>query len=615
MLSLHLYFPFLTSIDPLFALAEQATFSVKYAYMSPRKVLIILGLLCLCFGGIATKLPAFQVRADIIDDLEKQKNDLQHLLDLSAAATTPLESTVTDLQNRMNKAQADIHTAQVQTDQIAQTITVQEKDIARQYQIFAFRVAAEYKRKSLNSPFLILLASQNAANLTRDLAYRLAAENQNNSLIHQTGAQIQDLQQQKADLVARQQKLSQLRAEMDKQVAQFQTIIQGAKAYQKSLAGRIADLSAQQTQILAARSGSFVTSVGDVPLADDFNASIAFKPQAPSDSFAVFSFGAFTHRNGMSQYGAKGRADSGQSVETILQAYYPGATLKKDYNEPGNITVDGYGSISFEGRYLKGIGEMPSSWNSNALKAQAVAARSYALSYTNNGQKSICTNENCQVFTGQNKGGAWESAVNDTNHWVLVDGGGNPISTQYASTDGGYTNSVGWDTASGNNSGDWSSQAWESKAGSPWFYKAWYTQGYSVNSNKCGRNHPWLSQQEMSDIVNAWIVRKNPNGADVNRIQPVSISQCNVGGGGGNPYSMEELKSFADNSGGAVTHINSVSVSNNNSAQTSSVHFDTNRGSVDIPGDEFKTTFNIRAPGYLSIPQTSYTFFNIEHKS
>ncbi len=583
--------------------------------MFGRKILLLSLTLTLLLSGslVMAQLPMFRVRADIIDDIEKQKNDLQHLLDLSAAATTPLEGQFADLQNRVGKAQADIKVAQQQTDQIAQTIESREKDLATQYQIFALRVSAEYKRTAITSPMVIFLANNNAVDLTRDLQYRAAIENQNNQAIHQTGQQIQDLQQQKIDLVTRQQKLAALSSDLDKQAAQLKTIIDGARAYQKTLAGQIAALSAQQQQILAARSGSFTTSVGDVPLADDFNASIAFKPQAPGDSFAVFSFGAFTHRNGMSQYGAKGRGDNGQTAEDILKAYYPNATLKKDYNEPGNITVDGYGSMSLEDRYLQGIGEMPSSWNGAALRAQAVAARSYALSYTNNGQKSICTTESCQVFTGQNKGGNWQNAVNDTKHWVLVDGSGNPISAQYASTDGGFTNSAGWDTKGGGNSGNWSTQAWESIAGSPWFYKSWYTQAYSTNSAKCGRSHPWLSQQEFSDIINAWIVRKNPNGADVNRIQPVTISQCNIGGAGGNPYSMDDLRNIAGNSGGAVTHVNSVSVSNNNSAQTTNVHLETNRGGIDIPGDEFKTTFNIRAPGYLSIPQTDYTFFNVEH--
>ena len=47
--------------------------------------------------------------------------------------------------------------------------------------------------------------------------------------------------------------------------------------------------------------------------------------------------------------------------------------------------------------YLKHLYEMPSGWPSEALKSQAIAARSYALSYTNNGSGSICPSQQCQV--------------------------------------------------------------------------------------------------------------------------------------------------------------------------------------------------------------------------
>ena len=49
-------------------------------------------------------------------------------------------------------------------------------------------------------------------------------------------------------------------------------------------------------------------------------------------------------------------------------------------------------------KYLLGIYEMPESWPMEALKAQVIAARSYALAYTNNGSGEICATESCQVY-------------------------------------------------------------------------------------------------------------------------------------------------------------------------------------------------------------------------
>lgn len=549
---------------------------------------------------------------DPLEQLEQEKNELAKLLKMSADATTPLENQVKDIGSRIKKAQADINIAQAQANQLGKTIADRELSLATQYKVFTDRVAEAYKRSFYQSPFISFLASNNASDLTRQLQYQATIGGRDNQLIHKTGQEIKDLENQKKDLENRQKKLASLQVELDKQADFFNKEIQGAKKYQQELSGKIAALTAKQQEILNARSGSFTTSVGDVPLADDFNASIGFKSQAPGDSFAVFSIGAYTHRNGMSQYGAKARAEAGQSVEDILKAYYPGTELKKDYSEMGSINVQGTGTISFEDQYLQGIAEMPSSWNINALKAQAIAARTFAIRYTDNGKKQICVTEACQVFRNSKKGGDWEKAVNETKGWVLVKDG-QPASTQYASTHGGFSNTGGWDTTDGQGGSDWLSKAWESKAKSPWVYKSWYRQSYSSSSANCGRNHPWLSQEEFSDIVNAWIVRSNPNGADVNRIVPVTINQCAVGGGGGNPYSMDELRSLANGSGGAVTKVTSVSVSNNNSGQSTTVRLQTNRGSLDISASEFKTTFNLRAPGFLSIPQKSFAFFNIEH--
>jgi len=551
---------------------------------------------------------------DQIEELENQIKELRSLKEQSEAATKPLLSELANIDSRIISAQRGIEQAKLQAEQVSEDIDQREEDLAVQYLILSKRIAEQYKRHRVQSPLMIFLASHNAAKFTQDLAYRSSIEAQDNRLITELGAEIEQLEDDRTRLKSDQDRLAVLQTQLNEQAVFFRAEIANAQEYQKELTGKIAELSAKQQAIINARSGTHTTAIGEVPPADDHAASIAYKSQAPGNSFAMFSFGAYTHRNGMSQYGAKARADDGQSVEDILKAYYPNATLKKDYSVPDNITVDGVGTIPFEGQYLQGIYEMPSSWHVNALKAQAIAARTYAIRRTNGGQSSICTTEACQVFKNSPKGGDWEKAVNETKGWVLVDDGGSPVSTQYASTHGGYANTSGWDTTDKSSNGEWTTRAWELKSKSPWFYKAWYRSGYSSSGPSCGRNHPWLNQEEFSDIVNAWIVRKSPNGADTNRIQPVTINDCNIGGGGGNPYSMSELRDLANNSGGAVTNVSSVSVSHNDNGSTASVTLQTNRGTITIPGGEFKTTFNLRAPGYISVPQSGFAFYNIEHK-
>jgi len=577
-----------------------------------RLVISVLLFATLSLFVVSQSFPSLAL--DAVESLQREIDELEKLKKLSEDATTPLEAEVRTLDNRIKNAQSGIAAARREAEGLAVSIAEREEDLSDYYLLFTERVRSQYKQLRVISPLVIIAGTTDAGQISKKLSYHNAIRTQNEELISEVTRDILQLESDKKELDQRQVLLAGLQKQLDAQAEFFKGEIAKAKDYQQSLGKQIAELSARQQAILAERTGSFKTSLGDVPLADDFNASIAFKAQAPANSFAVFSFGAYTHRNGMSQYGAKARADAGQSAEDILKAYYPNAQIKKDYGVMGQITVDGVGTIPFEDQYLHGIYEVPASWPIEVLKAQAIAARTYAIRRTNNGQSSICTTEACQVFKNQRKGGAWEQAVNETRGWVLVTDDGSPALTQYASTHGGYSNTSGWDTSDKSGSGDWTTRAWDSVAGSPWFYKSWYRSGYSSSGANCGRAHPWLNQEEFSDIINAWIVRRNPGDADSGRIQPVTINTCNIGGSGGNPYSMAELRDFASKSGGAVTSVSSVSVSHNNNGQTSQVVVQTNRGSITIPGAEFKEAFNLRAPGFLRIPQSSFAFFNIEHK-
>jgi SpoIID/LytB domain protein len=105
--------------------------------------------------------------------------------------------------------------------------------------------------------------------------------------------------------------------------------------------------------------------------------------------------------------------------------------------------------------YLKGISEVPSSWPPEALRAQAIAARTYLLWTLSNGSSGsaaalgaqICATESCQVYGGVAKerspnGDRWVAAVRDTAGQVLLAGGA-PILAKYSACNGGRTVSGG----------------------------------------------------------------------------------------------------------------------------------------------------------------------------
>ncbi|MDP8975502.1 MAG: SpoIID/LytB domain-containing protein, partial [Actinomycetota bacterium] len=94
--------------------------------------------------------------------------------------------------------------------------------------------------------------------------------------------------------------------------------------------------------------------------------------------------------------------------------------------------------------YVRGISEVPSSWPTEALRAQAIAARTYGLNQKENPPPSassigadICPTEACQVYVGLAKeraeaGERWVAAVESTRGQVLLKKGA-PIRAMYYS--------------------------------------------------------------------------------------------------------------------------------------------------------------------------------------
>lgn len=102
-------------------------------------------------------------------------------------------------------------------------------------------------------------------------------------------------------------------------------------------------------------------------------------------------------------------------------------------------------------RYLLGLNEVPLDWPEEALRAQAVAARTYALETLSRGRVAsgatygydICATVECQVFSGADvvatsNGQRWIDAVADTEGQTILYRG-LPILARYHSTSGGQT--------------------------------------------------------------------------------------------------------------------------------------------------------------------------------
>jgi SpoIID/LytB domain protein len=311
----------------------------------------------------------------------------------------------------------------------------------------------------------------------------------------------------------------------------------------------------------------------------------------------------------MNQYGAYGRAKAGQSYQDILHAYYEGISIEKRDNI--NIKVQGHGEMPME-TYLLGVYEMPESWPIEVLKAQAVAARSYALAYTDNGAKEICTTQQCQVYKGGNKGGNWEAAVKATEGEAAVHSG-QVITAWYASTSGGYTflsSDVGWSHKPWtkrlrDTNGDVASfsdlQAKAYDRDSPCFYAA---QGWRSEYGKSA----WLKAEEVADIVNVLLLAKADSSvqshlSQVDKPNPDGVETWDA------EKVKQELRSRK------ITPYNSVSGFSvgwdKGLGRTTTVNISGDGGSLGFDGGEFKNYFNLRAPANIQIVGP---LFNIEKK-
>ncbi len=527
-------------------------------------------------------------------DLQCQIDGIQREIDALKPAHEKNKTELGALRNQITSLNKKIEALSAQIKKNEASIKTREAELLDSKIHFEEKTKNSYVFLRLYDPITAFFSSSDASQAFKEINFRQKAADSDRQQMEKYAIDLTKLKNDKVLLEKSKLSLAGLKssvAEKEKFLSQEVGKVEGY----------LSSLSSKQQELAALKEGGFSTSVGDTPgtlepCSGPPNSANFCNPGF-SPAFAVFSFGA-PHRTGMSQYGAYGRSKSGQNAETILAAYYQGSTLDKGYPVPATIGVTGIGRISFEENYLLGIYEVPESWGENggfeALKAQAVAARTYALNYTNNGAGNICTTEACQVYKSQLKSGKWAEAVRATRGWVLKKDGA-LAKTYFAASSGGYTISQwGWSGIK-DASGDWPGTAYEKVGGSPWFYKAWYK---SRGGSTCGKTNPWLKSEEMADILNAWKVLTS-GGGDVSRVSPIDTSCW-----GGNPYSISDLSGI-----GGFSSVSSISVIYNNNGSTQSVSFGTNKGSVNMTGEEFKKAFNLRAPGFIGVKSG---LFNIE---
>lgn len=133
-------------------------------------------------------------------------------------------------------------------------------------------------------------------------------------------------------------------------------------------------------------------------------------------------------------------ASGGGSLKVLGKGAYRGALVVVPRDTGGLYAIN---SVTLEG-YVKGVvpNEMPSEWPADALRAQAVAARSYGLATRVAGAFDQFDDTRSQVYGGlSSETSATNAAVSDTAGKV-VKHGGKVATTFYFSTSGGRTENI-----------------------------------------------------------------------------------------------------------------------------------------------------------------------------
>ena len=539
------------------------------------------------------------VRADEIDDINNAINLLKKDLSSKEVNYQNLNSRLNDIKNRISSLEQEINKKEIE-------VKKGEKVLVYQKELLNERAKSYYKNVNKNSTlFLSILVADDLSTSLRKIFYQKTIVDEDKKAIIKIVLYVKNLEETKKQLEIEKSELANSKVEVDKQSKILAEQISQTRS-------QIAELTAKQQQLIAQKLASLnisrSSSTGGRCDSDLTNG----RDPGFSPKFAFFTYGV-PNRVGMNQYGAYGRAKSGQNEEQILKAYYENFELKKDYDKNININVDGYGPFNIED-YVKRIYEIPDAWGADgmaALKAQAIAARSYALSYTGNGQRGICATESCQVFKPEPKGGFWEQAVNDTAGWVMVQNG-SPIKTWFSSTHGGYilkSSEIGWsDTSWTKHANDFEGSVGSfsdltSKAydrDSPWFYCDW---GSRSQYNKTA----WLKTEELADIVNTILLAKVDSSVREHLYQPDNPPA------GTDNWGQDKVKQELRNrQQKTFNSINNGSVSADfSSGKVSSVNFSGDAGDISFSLSEFKDWFNLRAPANIQIVGP---LFNIEKR-
>lgn len=571
---------------------------------------------------IEDKQEDYESTSKKLDDIKSKKDSIASKINALASQLNVTDSEIKEVESDISKLEAELEVINKNL-QVSNTALQSRIDLRN-------KVIRNYSKRSTDNFLQMFLSAGGSLNgfqfNTLTYMFDKTFSDESIQLIQSINVEIdnferdkQEAQNLKTQIEAEKVKLVNAKNALLAQKSSAQGELDNLQKQQNSFENELSKITAsldnlnkKQQDILKEKYGDESETVGDNESDYSELPNPGFSP-----AYAFYTYG-YPHRVGMSQYGAYGRAKAGQKYKDILKAYFNNVSIEDKWNDDDKIPVQGYGNIKMRD-YLYGIAEVPESWASHggyeALKAQAVAARTYALNYiyytydSKSGQikekspVSICTTQACQVYNGGKKTGAWKKAVDETEGEVITYGG-KPITSWFASTSGGYTRTAAqvWGStrpwtknmrdASCSNLSDCAYEG-PKYGNSPWFYKAW-NSGYSAKN-------AWMKEDEVQDLLNSYLLWDDDHDV-IDKLSPPSKDD--------DAWSKSDVISeLEDKDIKPVGKISSIKAYDDGNGYTTKLIVKSeNYSNLEVDGYDFRNIFNLRSRESLYI----YTsFYNV----
>lgn len=450
----------------------------------------------LCFlMGAGLAMPSASAQVESPDPLQKAR-----------AETKFYQNQQSRLTDEQAGSEADIELAEARLAKQRKVVSESRRELE---EVDARIIALKFERgKAMETAYVssgndnLLFALVDSGSLSEFLRrgqYTIFLIDRKEELVDRLDDEIADLDDRRRDLVTQQNAL-------ESEIKDLADRIALLALQRKANADRLAEAAARERYLSSLVGFS------------DRNERDFVKRNEPIGGRFAFAGGGTEHGLGMSQYGAKGAAQRGWNHRKILSHYYQGSRIA----DVGTFSTNQGDSEEYVARVV--AGEVPSSWPMETLKAQAIAARSYAY---RNRDNQDCSPRTQACGAGSDRA---RQATRATKGLVLTHGG-SVIAAYYHSTSGGWTE---------NNENVWGGTplAWLRGVPSPWETDSphWYWESDSYSRS---RMEAILKQDSRTDVGRLQTVKITGRGVS-GRVTSMRI----VGSGGTKTVSGPRFKSI-----------------------------------------------------------------------